>query len=151
MACALLCRHVGPPAALLPGVLFRASCSASPRLHPPPPSSWTALTAAEQGQPACWRLLSSLLSFALTVVLKSRQSRLPVVPRARFLYGRVCSCSSLSLAALQGMQTQAASILYGSPSLIPGALEHISYVSDLKIPFMCLRLSGFYFLMFCLV
>ena len=61
------------------------------------------------------------------------------------------TCSSLSLAALQGMQTQAASILYGSPSLIPGALEHISYVSDLKIPFMCLRLSGFYFLMFCLV
>lgn len=62
----------------------------------------------------------------------------------------VCSCFSLFLAALQGMQTQAASILFGSPSPVLGALEHISYVSDLKIPFMCLRLSGFYFLMLCL-
>ena len=139
----------GRPLPCCRGFCFCAGCPASPRLQPPP-QCWIALTRCRAGEPACWVSCPLSLSSALTVVLKSPRSHLPVVLRARFPCGCVCSCFSLFLAALQGMQTQAASILFGSPSPVLGALEHISYASDLKIPFMCLRLSGFYFLMLCL-
>lgn len=96
----------GAPAALLPKVLL-LHWLPGPALSAAPPQQRTALTAAEQG--ACLLAASCPLSLSstLTVVLKSRRSHLPVVLRARFPCGCVCSCLSLFLAVLQGMQTQA--------------------------------------------